>query len=142
MDPQALCLAGWLVLCSLEDLRFCRMHTALLLAGSILGILCHLLFQRVTLWEMLGGFAIGLGVLATSRCAKDVIGDGDALLLMATGSFLGLKNNLLLLWGSLLLVSAAGAVYLLLKRRHRAKIPFAPFVASAYLAGLLAGGFQ
>ena len=105
MKPEQIILGLFLGLCSIEDLHSRKMHTVLLLAGSIAGVLCHLIFRQRSIWEVLGGLAVGVGVLLLSRLTDGRIGDGDGLLLMATGTFLGFVRNLALLWGAVLLVN-------------------------------------
>ncbi len=136
----SICLILWLCLCSAEDLRLQQMHTPLLLFGSIMGVLFHLLFHHLELTDLLCGLLTGLALFLLCRVGKGVIGEGDALLFMATGTFLGWKGNLMLLWGALLFAGFFGVLYLLVKRKRHAQLPFAPFVTVAYLAGLALGG--
>ncbi len=134
-------LLSFLSITSFEDARRHEVHMFLLLAAGILGIVDHLLYQRMTIYEVLGGFLIGAAVLLLGLLTKMQIGTGDGVLLMVTGIFLGFEWNLLLLFLSVMLMglfSTAGLVTGKLKKTDR--IAYFPFVLFAFVLLLALNG--
>lgn len=84
--------------------------------------------------EALLGSLLGVLLYGISRVSRGAIGDGDALVFGVCGIYLGLAENLLLLWLSLFLAMLAGGLLLLRKRGNRkTRIPLVPFVLAAYV---------
>lgn len=107
----------------------------------ILGITGYLLEMFSSAWwEILLGGLPGLLLYGVSRVTRGAMGEGDALIFGVCGIYLGLVENLLLLWLSLFLAMLAGGLLLLRKKGNRkSRIPLVPFVFMAYVI-LWSGG--
>lgn len=104
-------------------------------AFGILGMQAY--SNEMAIWEMAAGAAIGLLLLVVGKVTGQ-IGIGDGIVFMITGIGMGFWNNLLLLWGSLLLMATVSlALILLQKIRWKARLPFLPFVLCAYVIELM-----
>lgn len=132
-------LLGMLGVCSWEDLRKRRIRVTLVLGFGVLGLMLHLIFQNLTIWEMLGGMLIGAVLFVVSILSKERIGKGDALLIGVTGIYLGFWDNLILLWASSALAGLVGFVMILAGKKKK-EIPFVPFVLAVYIILLIVGG--
>ncbi len=109
-----------LVICGVAGLLFSRMF-----------------FERA--WEsVLGGVGVGVFLLICSLVKRESIGFADGVLFCAAGAWLGLWQNLLLLFGATVFCGAAGGILLLSgKCTRKERLAFAPFVLAAYV-GMLA----
>ena len=101
--------------------------------GSVAGSLLQLLSGRKALYDLASGALIGLLLLLAAYASRESIGYGDGFLFIATGSFLGWKENLALLFYSLLSAALCSMILLALKRKKRKDpIPFVPFVLAGF----------
>lgn len=85
--------------------------------------------------ELLLRLAPGIFLLICSFAGRNKIGEGDALLIIATGYGLGAYNNLFVICIAFILGGIWGSVKMILKRNDRS-IAFAPFM----LAGCISLG--
>lgn len=142
-----LIVMGMLLICSAEDIRRKQICLQVVLAFGILGVVFHMLWQNLSLENLLLGMAVGLGLLLFSLLTGGKIGAGDGAVVMVTGIFFGFERNLALLFCGLS-ISAMWALCLLLifgfvqkkswRHTHSYTIPFVPFLFLADLL-LLAG---
>ena len=89
-------------------------------------------------WEILGGIGVGVLLLAAAFLTKEAVGCGDGLLVCVTGIYLGLWENLELVFSGTLicaLVMIAGIAFRRMKRSDR--FPLVPFLFLAYLGRLI-----
>lgn len=137
---QAYVLLGTLGLHSLEDIRRKKITVKLTLFSGIAGILLHMLFQNQSIFEMLAGAVPGVFVLVASYLSKSKIGMGDGIVFMLTGLYLGLVENLRLMFVSFFLASLWGLYLLMIKRCEKSKrIPFVPFLFLGYCLMMIRG---
>lgn len=131
-------LLGVLFVESIQDVRSRRLGVGLLCLFGIIGVICHMVFQKGEYKSLLGGIAIGGAMILISLITRGRVGLGDGLMLLVTGTFLGFRQNLVLFTVSQVLTSAY-ALFLLMFRRKRKdyEIPFIPFLLVSYV-GLLA----
>lgn len=130
---QTYLLLGTLGLHSLEDIRQKKITVGLTLFSGITGILMHLLFQNQTIFEMIAGAVPGMFILAASRLTKSGIGMGDGIVFMLTGLYLGLEENLRLMFLSFSLAGIWGMYLLIIKKCEKSRrIPFVPFLFLGY----------
>lgn len=138
---EAIGLLGMLGITTYEDIHRKEVHSIILLAFAILGMAFHLIFHKLGIYDILGGFAIGGLMMILCLLSKERIGMGDAILLMVTGIYLGFLKNLFLLWASLSFMGIFCLFgYLMKKIRKEDRIPFYPFVLCAFLVILLISG--
>ena len=136
---QTYVLIGILGVHSLEDIRDQKITVTITLFSAIVGILLHLFFPGISIFEMIAGMVSGMGILLLGRVTGGGIGMGDGLVFMLTGLYLGAAENLALMCISFFLASAWG-IFLLLSRlcSRQERIPFVPFLFLGYLC-MIAG---
>lgn len=114
------------------------------LAGS--GVAINLLIGNVSLWDMIGGFFAGGGILfalafgSMVLAGQEGMGMGDVKFMAVLGLWLGIKLILLTITLSFLLGGFGGMLLLALKIKGRKDvIPFGPSIAAAAWIALLYG---
>ncbi len=123
-------ILGW---CSICDIKNRTIQTGVLLMAGIIGVGLHMLYGRISVWDMLGGMAVGGIVFLFAHFSGEKIGKGDAFLIMICGLFLGLWQTLLLVWVSLMLAGLMGMVMLLKGKGRKYEMPFIPFLLTGYI---------
>ena len=107
---------------------------------AVLGIgVCavQLYLKETGIWSILGASLIGAGFLLAGRCTKEAVGYGDGWLITILGIYLGAERLL-----EVLLSAGVGASLFALWRlsrcnwSRRLSIPFAPFLAAAYIGAV------
>lgn len=137
---QTYVLLGTLGLHSLEDIRQKKITVTLTLISGIAGILMHLIFQNQTIFEMIAGAFPGLLIFAAGGLTRSKIGKGDGIVFMLTGLYLGLAENLRLMFFSFSLAGIWGLYLLLIKKCEKEKrIPFVPFLFLGYCLSMISG---
>ncbi len=123
---------------TIEDIRHKKISLAVLaVLGTVL--LAISVWQKNGLLYILLGLLPGVLAMFFSWLTKGGFGLGDALLLIATGSFLGLWDGLAVLMMGLILSSLTGIVLLAMKKaKLKTELPFIPF----YFGGLLIWGIN
>ncbi len=134
-------VVGMLAICAAEDIRKKQIHLNLILAFGIIGVVFHMLWQMQTIENVLFGMGVGGALLLLSVLTRGKIGIGDGILLVVTGIYLGLEQNLELLVCSLFICAVYALFLLALRKRSRKDtVAFVPFVLISYvcmLAGVL-----
>lgn len=88
---------------------------------------------QVSLFLGFSGVLIGIVLMAVSIVSRGQIGVGDGILFVVSGMLLGLYENIVLLFLSLITASFVGVGLLILRKGSRKdKLPFAPFVFAGY----------
>lgn len=130
---------GMLAICSAEDIRRKQVRLNFILAFGIAGIIFHMLWQMQTIENVLFGMCVGGALLVLSFLTRGRIGAGDGILMVVTGIYLGLEQNLELLICSLFICAIYALCLLVLhKKKRKDTIAFVPFVFVSYLC-MLAG---
>ncbi len=113
------------------------------LSGIVLGFLFSFVNPQVTWTSSLLGLLLGGGVLyLVALCyfllrKIEGMGGGDIKLLAMLGAFLGWQSLLFIIFFSSLTGSIIGIVFLtLVKKDHKTRIPFGPFLSLAALCYL------
>ena len=78
---------GLLAVCSMQDIKTQKIRLNPILVTGILGVIWHMLYQKIQLGNMLLGMGIGIAVWLVSFVTKGKIGIGDAVLLMINGNY-------------------------------------------------------
>lgn len=129
---------GMLTLCTAQDIQKKEIRLNLVLFCGIIGVFFHMIWRLESIENVILGMSVGVTLLVVSLLTRGMIGMGDALLLIVTGIYLGLEQNLKLLFGGLFLCGMWALVVLLLRKKSRKdSIPFVPFLLAAYM-GMLA----
>lgn len=129
---------GMLTLCSAQDIKKKQIRLNLVLFFGILGIFLHMLWRIQPIENLLLGMSVGVVLLFLSIMTGGRIGTGDAVLLIVTGIYLGLEQNLELFFCGLLMCSMCSLVLFVLRKKGRKdSIPFVPFLLAAYMGMLM-----
>lgn len=100
----------------------------------IAAIILNGFFYYQSVFSMLGGIMIGMILLAYAFLTREGIGYGDGLIFICAGAYLGLSDNLHLLFFSLILAAVAGGIYTIIRKKSmKTKIPFIPCILGTYL---------
>ena len=129
---------GMLTLCSAQDIKKKQIRLNMVLFFGILGILLHMLWRMQSIENLLLGMSVGVVLLFLSVLTGGRIGAGDAVLLIVTGIYLGLEQNLELFFCGLIMCSMCSLVLLVLRKKGRKdSVPFVPFLLAAYMGMLV-----
>ena len=116
---EAVSLLGLLGVCGFEDIKIKRIRLVVVNIFAILGVILHIIYERISWLDMIGGASIGVVLLVIGYFSHEKIGYGDGFLFMATGIYLGFWNNLVLLWLSTSLAGIYGLILMLLKKKKK-----------------------
>jgi len=129
---------GMLGIEALEDVKKHRIAVWMICAFGICGAICHMLHQRGEYRSLLGGAAIGLGMILVSVATQGKVGLGDGMVLFVTGIFLGFQQNLILFGLSQILASLYALFLLVVRKKDRNhEFAYLPFLLISYV-GMLA----
>ncbi len=142
---EAIGLLGLLGICGYEDIKAKKIRIVVVNIFAIFGVVMHLLFQRLSVWNMIGGAFIGAALILLAYLSKEKIGYGDGFLFVATGIYLGFWNNLALLMLSTGLLSLYAGIRLLIGKLKKEgtqiqELPLIPFVLIVYIIALIIRG--
>lgn len=136
--PKILLLWG-LFFVAWIDYRTQLINVGWLLLIGVTGLIFSLL-QENTLFEIgtFTGMLVGFAILVFAWISGESIGFGDGWLFVATGTYLSFVENLILLFGSMVLAGIFAIVCLVLKKKHKNdRLALAPFVLIGYVVLIL-----
>ncbi len=137
---QKFMVLGLLGLCSLEDIKRKELTLIYILVFGIGGILLHLFVPVCSIYSILLGMLLGIGMILVSFVTGGSVGMGDGVLLVVTGVYLGGLGNLeLFLTGLFFAAIWALGLLVLKKKKGKEEIAFVPFLLISYLTMLLRG---
>lgn len=124
---------GFLGICAVYDYRMKQLPLWLFLAFGIWGLFLQIVSGKLFTVSALGGFAPGAALFAAGRCKPEKVGEGDGLMLLVSGLYLGLWQNVETLLIALLLMAPV-SLWMLFRKKWNlgTKIAFAPFLFAAY----------
>lgn len=126
-------LLSLLGLCSIEDVIHKRLTVIYILMFGIGGVILHLLAPVCSIYSILWGMILGIGIMMLSFATRGSVGMGDGILLMVTGVYLGGHENLELFLTGLLLSALWSLGLLVFKKKNRKEeIAFVPFLLLSY----------
>lgn len=124
----------FLLLCAYFDMKEKKIPCYLFFAFGIIGVLFLFISQEKEVLPALQGAIVGIGVLFLAKVTEEGIGYGDGIILLITGMYLGLRQNVLLFLMAIILSSVFALLFWLVKRVDRkTELPFVPFLAAAFL---------
>lgn len=130
---QNMILLVLLILCTVEDIKRKEITVTYVLLFGIAGVILHLFYPNCSIYSILWGLLLGIGIMALSLFSRGSIGMGDGILLTVTGVYLGGYGNMELF---LLGLSMAGiwslGLLVLKKKKRKERIAFMPFLLAAY----------
>lgn len=116
-----------------EDIRRRKIPVRWFAAGYMSAALGLIFLRELPLWEYLAGGCAGIPFLYFSM-VSDHMGAGDGALIMLLGLFLGVRHQMgVVLLAALICAAAAGLLCVLGKAKKESRLPFAPFLFSAFL---------
>lgn len=122
-----------LIICAIEDFKRKEVTVAYIFLFGIIGVVLHLFCPNCSIYSMLWGLLLGIGVMAVSALSRGGIGMGDGILLTVTGVYLGGYKNLEMFLLGVFLAGVWSLGLLVLKKKSRKeKIAFMPFLLAAY----------
>ena len=128
----------FLVLGMIWDIKQKKLPVVLLICFMVAGLLTNIFWPEYSVREIVCGVFIGIILYAVSYVTSGQIGEGDGILFVATGLFVGgISNFVLLLWASVLCAVVAGIMLISKKAGRKDKIPFVPFVFLAYVGQVI-----
>lgn len=120
---------------ALSDIRTKTISVVRQVCFLILAAVLNILFYYQSAVSMAGGIGIGVLLFLYAFFTKEGIGYGDCLVFACVGAYVGLMDNIRLLFFSLIIAAVAGIIYSLVKKKKITdRIPFLPCVLLAYLA--------
>lgn len=124
---------------SYTDIKKREISALVLMIFMIMGIVCTIYGERISLTEVFFGVFIGVFLIAISILTHGELGLGDGLLLCVTGLYLGFVRNILLLLIALFISAIFSMFLLLFKCGLKREYPFVPFLFLSYSL-MFAGG--
>lgn len=133
-----LALLLFLGVLSVEDIRYREVHSAILYAFMVSGIILWIIRGQFSVLELAGGMLCGGIIWICSMAMPDRIGSADGIVFAATGAFLGLMDNLRVMMISALLAGTGALIAVTVFKKDRdGEMPFIPYV----LAGCMVLAF-
>ena len=124
----------FLLLGTIWDIKKKKIPIVLLACFIVTGLLINIFWPKHSAPDIVLGVFVGCVLYAVSYVTSGQIGEGDGLLFVATGLFVGgISNFALLLWASVLCAMTAGIMLIAKKAEKKDTIPFVPFVFLAYI---------
>lgn len=138
-----LSVLAMLVVCSYEDLKYRRIYAGWLSLFALGGILCCMFSGEGLLPLRITAMVPGLALLLLSFVSGGGIGQGDGMLLMVVGIFLGYSPVLAMLVYAVIF-SGIYALFLLVagKKGKKYEIAFVPFLLAAFLFHMMSAGIK
>lgn len=128
---ETVILLVFLVILSIEDIRWKEVHSILLYAFLASGIIVWFIKGQVSFYEFAGGIICGMLIMLLSGILPDRIGDADGIVFAATGAYLGLTHNLLLMITSTVLAGIGSMIAItVLKKDGDDTLPLIPFIVA------------
>lgn len=129
----------FLLICAVWDLRHKAIPLWVCLGGLASTAVWQFFTREMDMAGILGGILIGIFLLAAGTITKGQIGSGDGIVFIITGIVLGMRDNFLLLSGSLMISFLFSILLIFLKKINlKTRLPFLPFVFIAYVIELAA----
>lgn len=135
---QELLALAMLGVCSVEDLKYRQIRVKWIVFFAAVGILCRVCLWKQPVLELFTAIVPGFLLLLLAFFARGGIGEGDGLLLMAFGIFLGAACTLrIFLYAAVLSAGCALFLYLVKKKSRKYEMPFVPFLFLSFVGELL-----
>lgn len=126
---------------SLYDIRKREIPIALVIVFVIASLPLNKWSEQFSWFEVSLGAFVGVVLLFISKFTAESIGYGDGLVVMAMGLYVGIWQNLSVLFWGLFFASIFSIIVVNVKKRSwKSKIPFVPFLLISYVLNLVIGG--
>lgn len=139
---ETILTTAFLSLCSYTDIRKRVVYLKLLIPFFIAGVLLCALSGKNAVISGAAGACAGFFILILSMATKGAVGEGDGLVLMITGFYLGFFMNLKLIFTALFLSAMCSVAAVIIKGwKKDMELPFMPFLLAAFIV-IKAGELQ
>lgn len=123
-----------LIIETISDIRNRTVSGIRIIAFMVLGIVLNLVMKYQNIWSVIGGVVVGLILFGYALITKGGVGFGDGLMFICLGIYLGLSDNLRLLFFALIVAAVFGGIYAVVKRKSiKSQIPFMPCITASYI---------
>lgn len=133
-------VAAMLAVETVSDLRtkaVSVIRLAVFMAGAVA---VNMVMRYQPVWSMLGGMAVGAVLFVYAFATKEGIGYGDCMIFVCAGAYIGLHENIRLLFFSMLAALAVGGVNAVIRRRNmKSRIAFVPCILGVYIVMTVVG---
>lgn len=134
MDVWDVILGLMFAICTVEDVFMRRIHLLTIAVFGAGGIIFLFAESRIHIYDAVAGACVGLFIIVLSVLSHGAIGAGDGLVLMVSGIYIGMWDNLILLWVAVLIAGAAGLIKrCMLHTGKKDTMPFAPMLMTSYI---------
>ena len=134
--------AVYILILAVMDIRTRRLHLGILLSGFPLAVVGRIAVGNIPAALVIAGGASGALFVIVSRVTEEAFGYGDSILITITGIFLGIWDLLSMLVTAFFLAAVFSGIMLSRKQYTRkSSFPFVPFLAIAYLGGVVIGAY-
>jgi len=117
-----------------QDIKKKSVSLKSIIVFSIVGAVINVAITNISLFDMLLGITVGLGVILIGRLMKDGIGAGDGAVLSSIGILIGGKMCLLVFIMAITISAAVAIVLLVFKKiKMKQELPFIPYILCAYM---------
>ncbi len=129
----------YLTFCAYTDIRTMTVSLPISIVFSTFGCIFQFAscIPEISFTLFLISISIGIFLVFLSIISNNTIGSGDGLMLITTGTFLSVTDNISTLFYGLLLSSFYSLYKLIKTRQKKTLIPFAPFLLLGYLIVIL-----
>lgn len=135
---QQVSVLAMLGICSLDDFRYRKIHTNVIICFMVEGLLCSIFLSRVSIVNIMASMIPGIAVLLLSYISHEAVGKGDGLLLITAGIFLGISSILAVLtYAAFLSGCSALFLFFVRKKSRKYEMPFIPYLLAAFIIHLL-----
>lgn len=131
LNMTAAAAVGMMLICAVID----GIKKKIFVSHSIIFMILNgsMSFLSQNDWKIvLSGAAVGIFLAAVSLVTGEALGKGDAFLVLGSGLYLGFLENLMMVFGALLLSSVYGVILFISKKNWKQEIPFTPFLMVPY----------
>lgn len=126
-------VAAMLAVETVSDLKTKSVSVIRLSIFFVAAVVTNVIMNYQPIWSMLGGMAVGAVLFVYALATREGIGYGDCLVFVCSGAYIGLYENIRLLFFSLLAAAAAGGIMQLIHRvGMKRRIPFLPCILGTY----------
>lgn len=126
-------VAAMLAVETVSDLRTRTVSAVRLAVFTTGAVAANIVLYYQPIWSMLGGMAVGALLFVYALVTKEGIGYGDCLVFVCAGAYIGLHENIRLLFFSLLAAMAVGGIRAAVhKGSMKSRVPFVPCILGVY----------
>lgn len=137
------CVISILLVESISDIRTRKVSLIRLFLYLGLSLAINAVFNYESWVSADLGMGVGVLLLIYAFATREKIGYGDSIMFIITGAFLGLSENIRLVFFSMIVAIIIGIAYILVaKKSIKSRIPFMPCILITYLIMILVGAYE